>query len=161
LALFLGQELFEYRIVRPLGQGAFGVVYLAHDKLLDRHVAIKELTVTHKTDEDAFKRFLREARAAGGLNHPNIVTIHALKILKASVFLVMEYLPGGSLRAMLKKRSRLSVEEAVRITADVGRHDANAGGFSAGDIGLHVSGTDTWGASRWAERRLPSWRTTV
>jgi len=58
-------RLFEYRIERVLGRGAFGTVYLAHDTLLDRAIAIKELTVTAQTDKVAFKRFLQKVRAAG------------------------------------------------------------------------------------------------
>jgi serine/threonine protein kinase len=79
------QQLFEYRIKRILGRGAFGTVYLAHDTLLDRPVAIKELTLTAQTDEVAFKRFLQEARAAVGLNHPHIVIVHALKVVEPDV----------------------------------------------------------------------------
>jgi serine/threonine protein kinase len=81
------QQLFEYRIVHLLGQGAFGAVCLAHDTLLNRPVAIKELTLTAQTDAVAFNRFLQEARAAGGLNHPHIVTVHALKVTEAEVYL--------------------------------------------------------------------------
>ena len=101
------QQLFEYRIERILGRGAFGTVYLARDTLLDRPVAIKELTVTTQTDEVAFKRFLQEARAAGGLNHPHIVTVHALKVVERNVYLVMECLAGGSLRTLLGGRGPL------------------------------------------------------
>ena len=79
------QQLFEYCIERVLGQGAFGTVYLAHDTLLGRPVAIKELTITAQTDEVAFRRFLQEARAAGSLNHPHIVTVHALKVVEPDV----------------------------------------------------------------------------
>jgi tetratricopeptide (TPR) repeat protein/tRNA A-37 threonylcarbamoyl transferase component Bud32 len=130
------QQLFEYRIVGILGQGAFGIVYLAHDTLLDRRVAIKELTITTQTDEVAFKRFIQEARAAGGLNHPHIVTVYALKVIEANVYLVMEYLAGGSLRALLEKRGPLPVEEAVHIAADVceGLAAAHAKGIVHRDV---------------------------
>ena len=56
-----GETLFEYRITRTLGQGAFGTVYLAQDTLLDRPVAIKELTAAAQADRAAFQRFLQEA----------------------------------------------------------------------------------------------------
>ena len=119
MSLALNQQLFEYRVVRVLGQGGFGTVYLAHDTLLDRPVAIKELTITAQTDEVAFKRFIQEARVAGGLNHPHIVTVYALKVVGPNVYLVMEYLAGGSLRALLEQRGSLAVEQAVHIAADV------------------------------------------
>ena len=108
-----GNAFFEYRITRTLGQGAFGTVYLAQDTLLDRPVAIKELTAAAQADPVGFQRFLQEARAAGSLNHPNIVTVYALKPTDDAVYLVMEYLPGGSLRGLLNQRGRLPVEEAV------------------------------------------------
>jgi serine/threonine protein kinase len=82
------QQLSEYCIECILGRGAFGTVYLAHDTLLDRPVAIKELTLTAQTDEVACKRFLQEACAAGGLNHHHhhhIVTVHALKVVEPNV----------------------------------------------------------------------------
>ena len=130
------QQLSEYRIERILGRGAFGTVYLAHDTLLDRPVAIKELTLTAQTDEVTFKRFLQEARAAGGLNHPHIVTVHALKVVEPNVYLVMEYLAGGSLRALLEERGRLPVEDAARIAADVceGLAAAHAKGIIHRDV---------------------------
>jgi serine/threonine protein kinase len=136
MSLAPNQQLSEYHIVRVLGQGAFGTVYLAHDTLLDRPVAIKELTVIAQTDEVAFRRFLQEARAAGGLNHPNIVTVHALKVVESNIYLVMEYLAGGSLRALLKERGPLPVEEAMRITADVcdGLAAAHAKGIIHRDV---------------------------
>ena len=131
-----GDTLFEYRITRALGQGAFGTVYLAQDTLLDRPVAIKELTAAAQADRAAFQRFLQEARAAGSLNHPNIVTIYALKPADATVYLVMEYLPGGSLRGLLNQRGRLPVDDAVRIAADVcdGLAAAHAKGIVHRDI---------------------------
>jgi len=119
MSLVLNQRVFEYRIVRVLGQGAFGTVYLAHDTLLDRPVAVKELTITAQTDEVAFKRFIQEARVAGGLNHPHVVTVYALKVVEPHVYLAMEYLAGGSLRALLEQCGPLPVEQAVRIAAEV------------------------------------------
>jgi len=107
MSLTPNQQLFEYRVVRVLGQGAFGTVYRAHDTLLDRPVAIKELTLTAQIDEVAFERFLQEARAAGGLNHAHIVTVRALKVVEPNVYLVMEYLAGGSLRTLLGERGPL------------------------------------------------------
>ena len=131
-----GDTFFEYRITRALGQGAFGTVYLAQDTLLDRPVAIKELMAAAQADRAAFQRFLQEARAAGSLNHPNIVTIYALKPADATVYLVMEYLPGGSLRGLLSQRGRLSVDDAARIAADVcdGLAAAHAKGIVHRDI---------------------------
>jgi serine/threonine-protein kinase len=132
-----GSAIFEYRITRTLGQGAFGTVYLAQDTLLDRPVAIKELTTAAQADPVGFQRFLQEARAAGSLNHPNIVTVYALKPTDDAVYLVMEYLPGGSLRGLLNERGRLPVDEAVRIAADVcdGLAAAHARGIVHRDVG--------------------------
>jgi serine/threonine protein kinase len=131
-----GHAVFEYRITRTLGQGAFGTVYLAQDTLLDRPVAIKELTAAAQADPVAFQRFLQEARAAGSLNHPHIVTVYALKPTDAAVYLVMEYLPGGSLRGLLSQCGRLPVEDAARIAADVcdGLAAAHAKGIVHRDV---------------------------
>jgi len=84
----------------------------------------------------AFKRFLQEARAAGGLNHPYVVTVYALKVVEPNVYMVMEYLVGGSMRTLLEQRSPLPVEEAVRIAADVceGLAAAHAKGIVHRDV---------------------------
>lgn len=105
------KHIFEYRIERLIGQGAFGTVWLAHDTLLERPAAIKELTPTARTDETAFKRFLREARAAGNLDSAHIVTVYALKVEEPNVYLVTEYLAGGNLRDLLNSSSPLPLGE--------------------------------------------------
>jgi serine/threonine protein kinase/Tfp pilus assembly protein PilF len=136
MPLMPNQQLSEFRIIRILGQGAFGTIYLAHDTLLDRPVAIKELAFAAQSDEVAFKRFIQEARVAGGLSHPHIVTVYTLKVLDPNVYLVMEYLPGGSLRGLLEQRGPLPVEEAARIAADVceGLAAAHAKGIVHRDV---------------------------
>ena len=136
MPLVAEQQLFEYRIIRLLGQGAFGAVYLAQDTLLDRPVAIKELTGASRTDDVAVQRFLREARIAGGLNHPHVVTVHALRIQEPSIYLIMEYVDGGSLRLLMDQHGPFPAEEATRIAADVcdGLAAAHAKGIVHRDI---------------------------
>lgn len=136
MPLSVNQQIDEYRIVRVIGQGGFGTVYLAHDTLLDRPAAIKELTITRQTDETAFKRFLQEARTAGSLNHPNIVTIYALKRHESNVYLVMEYVDGMSLRTLLEREGKLPIESAVEAAIHVckGLSAAHAKGIVHRDL---------------------------
>ncbi len=70
MSLTPNQQLDEFRIIRRLGEGGFGAVYLAQDTLLNRPVAIKELFIPRAADNETFRRFLQEARTAGSLNHP-------------------------------------------------------------------------------------------
>ena len=72
----IGQTLGKYRILEKIGRGGMGVVYKAHDTVLDRLVAIKVLAPHLTCDQEFVKRFLREARSAARLEHPHIVTIH-------------------------------------------------------------------------------------
>ena len=78
MTLAPGTRLGPYAIVFQLGSGGMGVVYLAHDPRLDRHVAIKLLPPDLTRDETAKQRFLQEAKAASALDHPNICTIHEI-----------------------------------------------------------------------------------
>ncbi|MER7580159.1 serine/threonine-protein kinase [Kitasatospora sp. NPDC097691] len=86
----------RYLMDRPMGAGGMGEVWAAQDRLLDRRVAVKLL---HRTNEDARARFLREARAAAGLQHPGIVVVHDFGEFENAPFLVMELLDGRSLEA--------------------------------------------------------------
>ena len=88
----------RYRLQRRIGFGGMGAVYLGHDELLDRTVAVKELRQEYAADELLRKRFLREARAAGGLSHPHIVTVYDLVDEGETLFIVMEYLDGVDLK---------------------------------------------------------------
>lgn len=117
--LIVGQKIFEYEIIRPLGQGGFAAVFEAHDRVLDRRVAIKQLLLNKATDEKAVKRFVQEARIAAALEHPNIVSIYAMRVEEKRFYMVMEFLPGGSLRALLDKQGKLPVEQAVNLTIGI------------------------------------------
>ncbi len=88
----------RYEIFEPLGRGGMAVVYLARQLDLDRDVALKELGSFQLGATDAAERFLREARMAGSLSHPNIVTVHDYFEQDGIPYIAMEYVPGGSLR---------------------------------------------------------------
>ncbi len=113
----------RYEILKTLGRGAMGVVYLARDPIIDREVALKTLRVDVAAEQaDEFReRFLREARAAGRLGHPGIVTVHDVGEDTASgvVFIAMEFIRGRDLRELLADGVRLHPAEAARIGADV------------------------------------------
>jgi len=94
-------EFEEYRLVRPLGAGGMGQVYLAHDMVLDRLVAIKFLA-TLEPDADARDRFLIEARAAARLQHPNVVAVYRVGEIDAKPYIVSEYLRGKSLAELIR-----------------------------------------------------------
>ena len=94
----LDHPLGHYRLVEKIGAGGMGVVYRAHDEHLDREVAIKVLPPGTLTDEDARKRFRKEARSLSKLNHPNIATVHDFDSQGEVDYLVMEYVPGKTLR---------------------------------------------------------------
>jgi serine/threonine protein kinase/Tol biopolymer transport system component len=96
-ALSAGQTLSHYRILRPLGAGGMGEVYLAEDSKLGRQVALKVLAHESARDPDRRARFEREARAVAALNHPNIVTIHSVEEADGLLFLTMELVEGKTL----------------------------------------------------------------
>lgn len=104
----------RYAIQRAIARGGMATVYLAHDTLLNRPVAVKLLT----GDTDAGERdaFLREARAAAQLSHPNIVDVYDAGVEEASRYIVMEYVPGGTLRDVIAREAPLDPRRAVELT---------------------------------------------
>ncbi len=117
------ERIGRYEIVRTLGRGAMGVVYLARDPIIDREVALKTLRVDLDSDlaEEFRERFMREARAAGRLSHPGIVTIHDVGEDPSSglVFIAMEFARGRDLKEVLQSGHRFRPAEAARIVAEV------------------------------------------
>jgi eukaryotic-like serine/threonine-protein kinase len=109
----------QYDIERELGRGGMGVVYLAHDVKLDREVAIKVLPPLLAGTAEVRERFLREARTAARLSHPNIVAIHRADEIDSRVFFVMGYIAGESLADRLRRTGPLEARDAVPIIRDV------------------------------------------
>jgi eukaryotic-like serine/threonine-protein kinase len=113
--------LGRYEILAELGQGSMGVVYKARDPALDRVVAIKTINLTLPKDELAEyeARFYQEARAAGGLNHPNIVTIYDIGRSERVAYMAMEFLEGEELRATLSAGQSLPAVQALDVALQV------------------------------------------
>ncbi len=109
-----GHEVDHFRVLRPLGRGGMGEVFLARDVKLGRMVALKVLRREALGSAHAVDRFLFEARATAQFNHPGIVTIHAVGEHEGHPYVALEYLQGQTLRDRLAEE-RLSVREAVRI----------------------------------------------
>jgi hypothetical protein len=103
---FRGFVLGPYKLVRPLGQGGAGVVYLAEHSLMKRKAAVKVLPSDRAKDQLALDRFYREARAVAALDHPNIVSLHDISQGGGVHFLVMEYVEGTTLQAVLDTKAR-------------------------------------------------------
>ncbi|MGZ8210836.1 MAG: serine/threonine-protein kinase [Burkholderiales bacterium] len=115
------RKLGRYEIVAELGKGAMGTVYKAVDPLLERTVALKTISISASDPEMAEyeARFYQEAKAAGGLNHPNIVTIYDVGKNDDLPYLAMEYLEGSELRHLLRNGKPLAVAHALEIAAQV------------------------------------------
>jgi len=109
----------RYRIVRHLARGGMAEVYLAHDQLLDRPVALKVLFPEFAADRSFVERFRREARAAANLNHPNIVSIYDWGEEDGTYFIVMEYVDGRTLREVIRGDGPLHPTRAAEIGADI------------------------------------------
>jgi serine/threonine protein kinase len=113
--------LGRYRIIGELGRGAMGAVYRAHDPLVEREVALKTLLPNLPEDvmPEVRERFLREARSAGRLNHPNIVTIFDVGEQDGVAYIAMELLEGRSLQSILREGVRLAYDLVADIAAQV------------------------------------------
>ena len=115
-------RLGQYLLVREIARSN-DIVWEGRDPRMNRHVAVKELALPHnlagQARRDRIERFYREARAAGAMNHPNIVTIHEVGEDRGRYFIAMEYLEGGTLRERLSIGGPLPLSEALSITNEL------------------------------------------
>ena len=109
----------HYQVVRLLGRGGMGAVYLARDIALHRVVALKVLAGDTRSSEDGRERFRREARMAAQLTHPNIVPVYTFGETESLSYIVMQYVDGESLGDRLRREQRLSAEETRRIIVEL------------------------------------------
>jgi len=109
----------RYSLERELGRGGMGVVYLAREVQLDRSVAIKLLPPSKTVDPKLRERFLREARTAAKLSHPNIIPIHAVEEIGEFVFFAMAYVDGETLTERVRRRGPMAPSDAARVLRDV------------------------------------------
>jgi serine/threonine protein kinase len=114
-------KLGRYLVLSELGRGAMGVVYKATDSVLERTVAVKTVNMALERDgADRYEaRFYQEARAAGGLNHPNIVTVYDVGKSGEVAFMAMEYIEGPELRTLIVEGRPMPVSQAISIAAQV------------------------------------------
>jgi eukaryotic-like serine/threonine-protein kinase len=99
----IGKTISHYKILEELGRGGMGVVYRAHDTKLERDVALKFLPLHLDASDEDLSRFEQEARAISALNHPHIETIYDVDEIDDQKYLVLEYIPGGTLKSKLKQ----------------------------------------------------------
>src|SRR2546430_17218908 len=124
----------RYKIEEPLGVGGSSQVYLARDQALNRDVALKVLDPAAAADGNLRRMFVKEARALAQLSHPNIVAVYDVGEVDGAPFIVMEHLPGGSLKQRIERGGALRAGDAVRIATEV----ANGLQFAHGKGIIHA-----------------------
>src|SRR4029077_14364305 len=117
-AVFVGRsagvkQISRYEILSELGRGAMGVVFKAQDPLIGRLIALKTITASVAEDPGLLERFRGEAKAAGALQHPNIVTIYEMGEADGAPFIAMEYLEGESLDALISRGAPVPLTQKV------------------------------------------------
>jgi len=117
--LAANSTLSHYRIISKIGAGGMGEVYLAQDTKLDRKVAIKFLHEEFSKDTDKLNRFIREAKAASALNHPNILTVYEIGEVDGKNYIATELIDGSTLREQLSHKESLQLNEILKIGIQV------------------------------------------
>src|ERR687890_624651 len=116
------QQLVDnrYRLVRPLGSGGMADVFLAHDSILDRDVALKVMSTRYASDDEFVERFKREAQSAAALSHSNIVSIFDRGSSEdGTYYIAMEYLPGGTLKDRIMSKGALPARTAAAVALQI------------------------------------------
>jgi serine/threonine protein kinase/alpha-tubulin suppressor-like RCC1 family protein len=129
--------LDDFEVIRELGRGSTATVYHAHDRILGREVAVKVVHPSRLDDEESLARFTREARVVARLQHPGVVAVYSFQpLIAGGLALVMEYIPGRTLRDVIRAEGPLPVERVERIMSDVGEAlvAAHAGGIIHRDV---------------------------
>ncbi len=131
-----GAMVDHFRVMRRLGHGGMGEVYLARDTKLGRRVALKMVHASLLGSDDAVRRFHQEARAMARLNHPNILTIHGVGDHDGYPYVALEYVEGETLSARIRGRGSLGIAEALRIGLAIaqGLEDAHRHGVVHRDL---------------------------
>jgi len=114
----IGKMLGHYQVLEKLGEGGMGVVYKARDTHLDRSVAIKILPAEKVSDPQRKARFVQEAKAASGLNRPNIITVHDIASQEGCDFIVMEYVAGKTLDEIIPRKG-MKLGEALKVAVQI------------------------------------------
>src|SRR6478736_6514480 len=109
----------RYLVVRAVGRGGMGTVWLCHDTVLGREVAVKQVGVLPGESAPDLARALREARSSAGLNHPHVVSVYDAVEADDHIWLVMEYVPGEMLSQLIAREGRLEPERVAAIGAQI------------------------------------------
>jgi serine/threonine-protein kinase len=113
------QRLGKYRIIERIGRGGMGMVYKAHDPMLDRTVALKVISADGDVTDELRTRFFREAQACARLNHPNVITVYDMGDEDGSLYIVMEFLEGEELRQLIAQRRNVPLEDKLAMMIEV------------------------------------------
>ncbi len=154
----------KYEIIAKIGQGAMGEVYKARDTVLDRFVAIKTMSGALLQDPDLGQRFLREAKSAARLNHPNVVTLHEFGEDAGRFFMAMELLEGEDLKVLLRRGGLATLDDKLAVMEQIldGVAYAHAAGVIHRDLkpaNIHVQASGhvnvmDFGLARFGESEL-------
>src|SRR5919201_6160269 len=135
-ARVMAEKIGKYQVLERIGRGGMGMIFKAHDPVLDRAVALKVISPEVEVTDELSARFFREAQACARLSHPNIITIYDMGEHDGRLFIVMELLDGEELRGLIAHRKPLALEDKLSVMLQVcdGLHYAHQRGIVHRDI---------------------------